>query len=42
MVKFVLGVTSDEIQSYNKQNMNYINLLINNYILGLKHEYKMI
>ena len=25
MVKFVSGVTSDDIQSYNKENMNYIN-----------------
>ena len=25
MVKFVSGVASDDIQSYNKQNMNYIN-----------------
>ena len=25
MVNFVSGVTSDEKQSYNKQNMNYIN-----------------
>ena len=30
MVKFVSGVTSDEIQSYNKQNMNYINSIANN------------
>ena len=41
MVKLVLGVTSYEIQSYNKQNMNYINLLINYYILGLRQEYKL-
>ena len=41
MVKSVLGVTSDEIQSYNKQNMNYINLLISYYTLGLKEENKL-